>query len=242
MSATPTTLQGNRKKIDKMNKTVLQEEVKIHRKNEAQYKENFTNLGKEINEIKEKYSPQGNLKIRTIAIEKRIAEQEQYSRRKTVELVGLPDNTSNGEFKDTVIKTFEEARVKVTKRSVHAIHRLRNKKVVIAKLVNRRDALALLRNKKKLRELSPDGKRKLKTNKVYVNESLCPSYKRILGKCNALLKKKYITSFYTVNGKIKITYEANNGNVTSVVNHEEDLLEIFGKDIMDEINYERAAQ
>ena len=216
MSATPTTLQGNRKKIDKMNKTELQEEVKIHRKNEAQYKENFTNLGKEINEIKEelkeKYSPQGNLNISTIAIEKGIAEQEQYSRQKTVELVGLPDNTSNGELKDSVIKTFEEARVKVTKRSVPAIHRLRNKKVVIAKLVNRRDALALLRNKKKLRELSPDGKRKLKTNKVYVNESLCPSYKRILGKCNAILKKKYITSFCTVNGKMKITYEANNGN------------------------------
>ena len=110
--------------------------------------------------------------------------------------------------------------------------------MVEAKLVNRRDALALLRNKKKLHELSPDGKRKLKTSKVYANESLCPSYKRIIGKCNALLKKKYIASFYTV----KIAYEANNGNVTSVVYHEEDLLEIFGKDIVDEINYERAAQ
>ena len=82
----------------------------------------------------------------------------------------------------------------------------------------------------------------MKTNKVYVNESLCPSYKRILCKCNALLKKKYIASFYTVNGKIKITYEANNGIVTSVVNHEEDLLKIFGKDIVSEIKYERAAQ
>ena len=86
------------------------------------------------------------------------------------------------------MKTFEEARVKVTKRSFHAIRRLRNKKVEVAKLVNRRDALALLRNKKKLRELSPYGKKKLKTNKLYVNESLCPIYKRILGKCNALLK------------------------------------------------------
>ena len=82
----------------------------------------------------------------------------------------------------------------------------------------------------------------MKTNKVYVIESLYPSYKRILGKCNALLKKKYIASFYAVNGKIKITYEANNGIVASVVNHEVDLLEIFGKDIVDEINYERAAQ
>ena len=44
MSATPITLQGNRKKIDKINKTELQEEVKIHCKNEAQYKENLTFL------------------------------------------------------------------------------------------------------------------------------------------------------------------------------------------------------
>ena len=86
-----------------------------------------------------------------IAIEKWIAEQEQYSRRETVELVGIPDNTNDGELEDAVIKTFEEAVVKVIKRSFHAIHRLRNKKVVIAKLINRRDALALLRNKKKLR-------------------------------------------------------------------------------------------
>ena len=150
----------------------------------------------------------------------------------------LPDNTNDGELEVAVINTFEEAEVKVTKRSIHAIHRLRNKKVVIAKLVNRRDALVLLRNKKKLRELSPNGKRTMKTNKVYVNEYLCPSYKRIIGKCNALLKKKYITSFYTVNGKIKITYKANNGNVTTVVIHKEDLFKIFGKDIIDEINYE----
>ena len=91
MSATPTTPQGNRKKIDKMNKTELQEEVKIHRKNESQYKENLTNLREEINEIKEelkelrllkeKYSPEDNLTTRIIAIEKQIAEQKQYSRR-----------------------------------------------------------------------------------------------------------------------------------------------------------------
>ena len=56
-----------------------------------------------------------------IAIEKRIPEQEQYSRRETVELVGLPDNTNDGELEDAVIKTFDEAGVKVTKRSFHGI-------------------------------------------------------------------------------------------------------------------------
>ena len=54
MSATLTTLQGNRKEIDKMNKTELQEEVKIRRKNEAQYKESLTNLRQEINKRRTK--------------------------------------------------------------------------------------------------------------------------------------------------------------------------------------------
>ena len=101
-------------------------------------------------------------------IKKWIAEQEQYSKQETVELVDLPDNTNNGELEDAVIKTLKEAGVKVTKLSFHAIHRLQNKKMVIAKLVNQHDTLALLRNKKKLHELSPDGKRKLKTN-VFLN-------------------------------------------------------------------------
>ena len=47
-----------------------------------------------------------------IATEKQITEQQQYSRRETVELVGLPDNTNDGELEDAVIKTFEEAESK----------------------------------------------------------------------------------------------------------------------------------
>ena len=67
------------------------------------------------------------------AIEKWIAEQEQYSKRETVELVDLPDNTNDGELEDAVIKTLKEAGVKVTKLSFHTIHRLQNKMVVITK-------------------------------------------------------------------------------------------------------------
>ena len=59
-----------------------------------------------------------------IATEKRIAEQEQYFRQETVKLVGFLDNTNDGELEDAVIRTFEEAEVKVAKRSFHAIHRL----------------------------------------------------------------------------------------------------------------------
>lgn len=87
-----------------------------------------------------------------------------------------------------------------------------------------------------LDELLPDGKLKLKINKVYVKEPLCPSYKHIIGKCNSLFKKKCITSFYTVKVKVEINYVNNDANVTSVANQEADLAEIIGKETIDEIS------
>ena len=175
--------------------------------------------------------------LRTIHIEKRLAEQEQYTRRECVELVGLPENIDGGDLENAVIDAFEEAGVRLEKRDFHAVHRLRNKKVVIAKLVNRRDATVILRNKKKLRELNNDAKKKLKSNKIYVNESLCPAYRRILGKCNALAKKGKLVSFFTINGKIKIKITAEGRPIE--ITHEVDLIELFGCEIINEINAER---
>lgn len=54
--------------------------------------------------------------------------------------------------------------------------------------------------------------------------------------CNSLLKKKYVTSFYTVNRKIKIIYKVNNSSATALDNYEVDLIEALGKDILDEVN------
>ena len=71
-----------------------------------------------------------------------MAQLAQYSRRECVELVGLPEDTHG-----------ENAGVNVVKRDFHAFHRLGNSKIVIAKLVNWRDAIKILRNKKKLHEL-----------------------------------------------------------------------------------------
>ena len=110
--------------------------------------------------------------------------------------------------------------------------------MVIAKVCNRRDAIATIRNKKKHRQPSQEGKKKLKSQKIYVNESFCPAHNRILGKCNHLLKKKYVDSFYTVNGKVKIKYECRNGQETTEISHKKNLIEVFGVDIMRTIQEE----
>ena len=60
---------------------------------------------------------------------------------------------------------------------------------------------------------------------------MCPAYKRILGKCNAILKKKYVDAFYTINGKVKIKYGGRNGQETTEISHEKDLIKVSDIDI-----------
>ena len=65
-----------------------------------------------------------------------------------MELVGLSTELHVDQLKDHVVDVFPTAGIEVNKRSFHAIHQLKNKKVVIAKLVNRQDARSILRAKK----------------------------------------------------------------------------------------------
>ena len=69
--------------------------------------------------------------------------------------------------------------------------------------------------KKILRELNQHNKNNLTSTKMYANESLYP-YK-LLRKCNRLLKKNQLKSFYRVNCKLKIKYDSDSGEVSAVI-------------------------
>ena len=169
-------------------------------------------------------------------LERRMSEQEQYSRRECIELVGLPSGLNGEELENAVINTFETAGIYIAKRNFHAVHRLADKRTFIAKLTNRRDVIDILRRKKKLRTLSDEGKRKLNCQKVYINESLCPKYRQLPGKCNALFKKGKCAGFYTINGKIKVKI---NEDETKIISHNVDLVEQFGEETMKATDEER---
>ena len=223
--------------------------IKQYRENEGLLLQEMQELKNEIRSIKDSLKEmksnqkQDNIhtdiKKRTITIERRLAEQEQYSRRECVELVGLPQDTNGGELEELVVQAFETAGVHVQKRDFHAIHRMKDNKTVIAKLVNRRDSISILKKKKKLRQLNEDEKAKLKSSKIYINESLCRPYRQLLGKSNALYKKSYINSFYTTNGKIKIHFDGQHGEEISTITHVTDLYDIFGEEIMQEFELNR---
>ena len=63
--------------------------------------------------------------------------------------------------------------------------------------------------------------------RVYINESLCPYYKKIWTKCRKLLDAKQILSFWVSNGSIKV--KLINENV-SVITHDCDLEKLFPGD------------
>ena len=193
-----------------MSKTELAAEVKQHRSNEEKYLaalNELQELKKEMGELKNSFEelrtgrrdnhfqPERNLEKRLEELERRMSEQEQYSQRECIELVGLPTDINGEELENAVIDTFEIAGINIGKRNFHAVHRLADKRTVIAKLTNRKDAIDILRRKKKLRTLSDEEKRKLNCQKIYINESLCPKYRQLLGKCNALFKKGKCVAF-----------------------------------------------
>ena len=65
--------------------------------------------------------------------------------------------------------------------------------------------------------------------------NLCPQCRKLLGKCNALLQRKYISNFYSVNGNLKIKCGPTDDRATDI-KHEDDLQHIFKDEIINEIN------
>ena len=79
-------------------------------------------------------------------------------------IVGIPKNLKGEDFEVAVLNVLEVARVPMEKRDFDAVHRLRNTRVVIAKVIPRH-AIAILRNKKKLEELSQETKKNWRVKK-----------------------------------------------------------------------------
>ena len=81
-----------------------------------------------------------------------------------MEIVGIPKNLKGEDFEVAVLNVLEVARVPIEKRDFDAVHRLRNTRVVIAKVIPRH-AIAILRNKEKLEELSQETKKNWRVKK-----------------------------------------------------------------------------
>ena len=114
-------------------------------------------------------------------VERRLAASEQYQGPECIEIVGLSSDIPKGEELDkAVVNVCKKIGVDVSVRDFHAVHRLYNSTTVIAKAVNRRDVIKIFENKKHLKLLSHADREELKLEKtIYINESLCQTYRWI---------------------------------------------------------------
>jgi len=87
---------------------------------------------------------------RIINLEKQVWKNAQYSRRQCVEIVGLPEDSTEA----TVCKLFQKVGAKIDSKKLEACHPLPSddKNKLIVKFASRKDAELVLKNKSKLKD------------------------------------------------------------------------------------------
>ena len=113
---------------------------------------------------------------------------------------------------------------------VEDCHRIPSKdspKKVIFKLSRQKDSRRVLLNKKKLEQLKPETLNWPAGVKIYINEIICPYYKKLWTKCRKLRDAKRVLSFWVSNGSVRVKLV--NENV-SIITCDYDLEKLFPGD------------
>ena len=177
----------------------------------------FEKLELEVAEMKK----QKNTNTKNVALEKQVYENQQYSRRDTLEIVGLDMSIADNDLEKEVTKVLDDIGVTVRPDQIQACHRLYDKKRTIIKFVNRKTAIESLSKRKELAAIPEYHK------KVYINESLCGHYRFLYAKCKELWKSGRIFGFWIANGTLR--YRVNEHGDAVKINHIEDLVNVFGE-------------
>lgn len=178
---------------------------------------NLRDLSIKLKDIDEKISKiQSDLEIsrnvsnllqeKVICLERKLADQSQYSRRECLEVSGIPVSVTDVNLEEKVLSIFKKIDCEVSNKDIESCHRIGNKKgTTIVKLSRRKDVKKILSNKKLLKEDVNMASLNLSEDcKLYINESLCPEYRNLWHKCRKLWKRNEISSFWTVNGVVRI--------------------------------------
>ena len=116
-------------------------------------------------------------------MERRCYANEQYSRRKCLEISGIPASAADNGLESNILEILEEIDIPIDPNLVEDYHRLLSKsspKKVIIKLDRRKDIRRILLNKSKLKNLKPESVNLPGETNFFIDESLCLYYKKIV--------------------------------------------------------------
>lgn len=161
-------------------------------------------------------------------LETRVDEAEQYSRRNTVEIQGIPLE-KNEKVLDLVKIVGRALDYPVADEMVDACHRLRptgdpgKPPGIVVKMVRRLDAEGLIQKRRVKRNLNTHdlGFKERAAEPVYLNESLAPGRRRLLNAARQVKREKSYTYLWIRGGKILM--RKNPGDSVKVVSTMEDI-------------------
>ena len=129
-----------------------------------------------------------------VKTERQYRANAQYSCRECLEVVGIHTSVKDDALGDKVLNVSREIDIEIGQRHIQARHRVKNNQTKV-KFSYRKDCLQILRVKRQFKDLDcaffnfPNG------TKIFVNESLCPYYKRMWNKCKAIKNKNKLDHF-----------------------------------------------
>ena len=165
-------------------------------------------------------SPDLQLQERVEANERENYALQQYSRRDSIEIVNFPLEVKDDKIEEQTVSLLQAIDVDVIADDIQACHRLFKKDRVIVKFVSRKKALECLYSKSKLKTLDKSEINFPTDKAIYINESLCPEYRRLFGKLNELKKQKKVQGVWTFNGSIRL--RLNDDSVKTIL-HKNDI-------------------
>ena len=121
--------------------------------NKQQLIQMVLNLNQRITKIQDDFQRITNLRF--YHLERNLAMTQQYSRRDTLEITGIPMHIDDKLLEEEVLEIFKDAKATVNRQNIkkmdiQAAHRIGKKGVVIVKVVNRKFVRAALVNGKNL--------------------------------------------------------------------------------------------
>ena len=157
----------------------------------------------------------------------KIIENNQYARRESIIISGIPENIDQRHLEENVLLILRSIGLtSITSFNISACHRLAKKKndrypaQTIVRFTNRKITNFCLENRDRLLEL----RNQLKMNLRFF-ESLCESNKKVYHECFDLKKNGHIKDYYIRNGFVKIV--RNDGNNPIKIRHPDDLYFYF---------------
>ena len=157
----------------------------------------FLKLEATVNELtKKKDGDENDLKRSIYELQKQSHSNSQYSRRDSLEFVGIEESVSKEKLEEKIIDICGDIGVEILPSEIQACHRLYDGKRTIVKFVSRKTVFKVLTKRSQLASIDQYKK------KLYINESLCPYYRYLHGVCKSLWIERKIFGFWVSNGKL----------------------------------------